>query len=265
MTAETPATGLTDAERAEVLREVPDWGPPERVLRAVGRVLAARAKPAPSGDEREALTLTDEHLLFSYLDEYLNANGAQPEVIGYDSDDRAFFAWLDEEGGDCVGLRVCVLGPHEGRAEVSAPGEIEAPGQGEVSSLRYPIRITDRRTDSPGCDCTELCSMGPTCPGGMLAGLPGSGCSRTDDWPAVAAQVESEQPPPFAPPSTDSPAPSGAEAALAEVERRVKALPRKVSISGGDRCMVSIHDVLRELRALSPSAGPDTTEGGGES
>lgn len=31
-----------------------------------------------------------------------------------------------------------------------------------------------------GCDCTELCSMGPTCPGGMLAGLPGAGCWRTD-------------------------------------------------------------------------------------
>lgn len=30
-----------------------------------------------------------------------------------------------------------------------------------------------------GCDCTELCSMGPTCPGGMLAGLDGSGCWRT--------------------------------------------------------------------------------------
>ena len=30
-----------------------------------------------------------------------------------------------------------------------------------------------------GCDCTELCEMGPTCPGGMLAGLPGSGCART--------------------------------------------------------------------------------------
>lgn len=31
-----------------------------------------------------------------------------------------------------------------------------------------------------GCDCTELCSMGPTCPGGMLAGLDGSGCWRTN-------------------------------------------------------------------------------------
>lgn len=30
-----------------------------------------------------------------------------------------------------------------------------------------------------GCDCAELCSMGPTCPGGSLAGLPDSGCWRT--------------------------------------------------------------------------------------
>lgn len=30
-----------------------------------------------------------------------------------------------------------------------------------------------------GCDCTELCAMGPTCPGGILARLPDSGCWRT--------------------------------------------------------------------------------------
>lgn len=30
-----------------------------------------------------------------------------------------------------------------------------------------------------GCDCTELCEMGPTCPGGMLARVPGAGCART--------------------------------------------------------------------------------------
>lgn len=33
--------------------------------------------------------------------------------------------------------------------------------------------------DPEGCDCTELCEMGPTCPGGSLARLPGSGCWRT--------------------------------------------------------------------------------------
>lgn len=30
-----------------------------------------------------------------------------------------------------------------------------------------------------GCDCTELCGMGPTCPGGILARLPGAGCGRS--------------------------------------------------------------------------------------
>ena len=43
---------------------------------------------------------------------------------------------------------------------------------------------SERRTsrdivlEPEGCACTELCEMGPTCPGGMLAGLPGSGCVR---------------------------------------------------------------------------------------
>lgn len=42
-----------------------------------------------------------------------------------------------------------------------------------------------------GCDCTELCSMGPTCPGGMLARLPGSGCWRSDlDCAHCGGQVE---------------------------------------------------------------------------
>lgn len=36
----------------------------------------------------------------------------------------------------------------------------------------------DIQGEGAGCDCIELCSMGPTCPGGMLARLPGSGCWR---------------------------------------------------------------------------------------
>jgi len=34
------------------------------------------------------------------------------------------------------------------------------------------------RNSDKGCRCTVICSMGPTCPGGMLAGLEGSGCTR---------------------------------------------------------------------------------------
>lgn len=37
-----------------------------------------------------------------------------------------------------------------------------------------------------GCDCTELCSMGPTCPGAILAGLPDSGCYRRVDSAELA-------------------------------------------------------------------------------
>lgn len=42
-----------------------------------------------------------------------------------------------------------------------------------------------------GCDCTELCDMGPTCPGGMLAQLPGSGCARmpAPSTPTVKAGI----------------------------------------------------------------------------
>ena len=47
------------------------------------------------------------------------------------------------------------------------------------------LRIGERRrtrwANVTGCDCTELCAMGPTCPGGGLAGLPGAGCWRTGE------------------------------------------------------------------------------------
>lgn len=47
-------------------------------------------------------------------------------------------------------------------------------------------------TESEGCDCTELCSMGPTCPGGMLADLPNSGCWRTSPAPLSPPAATSE-------------------------------------------------------------------------
>jgi hypothetical protein len=42
-----------------------------------------------------------------------------------------------------------------------------------------------------GCDCTELCSMGPTCPGGVLAGIPGAGCTRVTSPGAPEAEHDS--------------------------------------------------------------------------
>lgn len=41
-----------------------------------------------------------------------------------------------------------------------------------------------------GCDCAELCSVGPTCPGGMLARLPGAGCWRSDEPVGPSERVQ---------------------------------------------------------------------------
>lgn len=51
---------------------------------------------------------------------------------------------------------------------------------GDIEVLGH---VDDLITSDGGCDCTELCAMGPTCPGGMTAGLPGSGCARTLEAP----------------------------------------------------------------------------------
>ena len=60
-----------------------------------------------------------------------------------------------------------------------------APGGFVCSICGMPVESEPCADHAPeaieGCDCTELCSMGPTCPGGMLAGLPGSGCWRVND------------------------------------------------------------------------------------
>lgn len=91
------------------------------------------------------LTLADEDLLFSFLDENLNANGATPHIAGVDADGDPFMAWLDEEGGDCVGLRVCrLLGSADGGAE--SPSIVEAPWQGQATGLAYPVHVIDVRS-----------------------------------------------------------------------------------------------------------------------
>lgn len=116
----------------------------------VDRMLIPTADPAKDGTcpgdhhltgERGGITVADEHLLFSYLDEYLNANGVEPHLAGTDATGAPFLAWLDEEGGDCVGLRVARLVPNDGGATESPTAE--APGQGQVSSLTYPVTILE--------------------------------------------------------------------------------------------------------------------------
>jgi hypothetical protein len=52
----------------------------------------------------------------------------------------------------------------------------------------------DGQAANEGCGCTELCAMGPTCPGGMLARLPGSGCWRSSaDGQAVAEGLSEDE------------------------------------------------------------------------
>lgn len=45
-------------------------------------------------------------------------------------------------------------------------------GESKAKSVLAEVRRLQALAE--GCDCTTLCEMGPTCPGGMLAGLPES-------------------------------------------------------------------------------------------
>ena len=54
------------------------------------------------------------------------------------------------------------------------------------------VEHDDEQEEAEGCDCAELCEMGPTCPGGMLARLPGSGCWRTASSPRVTDEQLAE-------------------------------------------------------------------------
>lgn len=92
--------------------------------------------------------LVDEDLLWEYLDEYLNANGATPQVAGVDAKSTPFLAWLDEEGGDCVGLRVVRLLVDDGGV-TSSLTDVEAPAQGCTSTLVYPVQIVSTSVTSP--------------------------------------------------------------------------------------------------------------------
>ena len=92
----------------------------------------------------------DEDRLWEYLDEHLNANGEPPQVAGIDAHGTPFLAWLDEEGGDCVGLRLVRLLPDDG-GTTSAPTATEAPAQGCATALVYPVQIVAAtRVTPPG-------------------------------------------------------------------------------------------------------------------
>jgi hypothetical protein len=101
----------------------------------------------PSADY-DAPRLVDEDLLWEYLDQHMNANGATPQVAGIDASGTPFLAWLDEEGGDCVGLRVVRLLMEDG-GTTSTPTEVEAPAQGCTSALAFPVQVVANRVIPP--------------------------------------------------------------------------------------------------------------------
>lgn len=110
--------------------------------RAAELVRALLAEHPATPAENHVPRLPDEDALWSYLDEYLNANGALPQVSGCDAQGTLFLAWLDEEGGDCVGLRVLRLLVDDGEATCT-PTAVEAPAQGFTSTLTFPVLIFD--------------------------------------------------------------------------------------------------------------------------
>lgn len=87
------------------------------------------------------LHLENEHLLFSYLDEYMNANGVTPRLSGQDSEGTPFLAWLNEEGGDSVYLTVARLVTQDGGTSEQIMTDV--PSQGDTSLLVYPVAIMD--------------------------------------------------------------------------------------------------------------------------
>lgn len=118
----------------------------------------------------------------SDFSDLLAALAGQPRAMTLEHD-RLVLRRADEGGGDVVLVRC----PHT----IGLCFEME---DGSLGLLPCPCNERSEiiaelvpRPDRQGCDCTELCSMGPTCPGGMLAGLPGSGCWRTRDTAPGAA------------------------------------------------------------------------------
>lgn len=82
----------------------------------------------------EEVTFNDVHMLHSWLDEYLNANGQQPWASGYDKNGVPIMVWLDEEGGDSVIMRAVKLWSEA--SEVSNPTEL-SPSE----DLEFPIVV----------------------------------------------------------------------------------------------------------------------------
>lgn len=107
----------------------------------------------------------------------------------------------------------------------SVPGPVDPDGCGAAEATpnrTEKVALSEPENEHDGCDCTELCSMGPTCPGGSLAGLPGSGCWRTKPTAAERAAEQTrliEHRQRYMYPSTTPTAASIAAELRAEVDR----------------------------------------------
>ncbi|GAB3988828.1 hypothetical protein [Nocardioides marmoraquaticus] len=138
--------------------------------------------------------LSDETEVWGLL-QYVNEHVGLPEIAVVDRDGRMLWLWFNEEGGDDLWPRAVILAGDDETA--SEPRDVA------WSDLAFPLRVLwpeatptgaqpGEVASSPGCDCSELCEMGPTCPGGMLARLSGWGCHRQPAALNVAEHAELE-------------------------------------------------------------------------
>lgn len=163
--------------------------------------IVRRVAPSPATDGlREAVQAlaADYPMLVARYTEWAavaDGEGSLEEAACY----RAEAAVYDREGDR---LRA-ILAAHPAPPSEAATEEVECACESVVGRVDYgtgieydvdrsscPVHADDDDEVYSGCGCTTLCAMGPTCPGGMLAGLPGSGCHRT---PSLSS-VEETQP-----------------------------------------------------------------------
>ena len=99
---------------------------------------------------------------------------------------------------------------------------------------KHVAEIRAAKTVAGGCGCESLCSMGPTCPGGMLAGIVGSGCWRSEDDPTHGGNHAPlpegvRLDPGFCDGCDNEPASTDASGALSEAEQEtIRALRREI-------------------------------------
>lgn len=177
-----------------------DIAPPvERIL--ADRLAAERARTAEAlTDPETQRRLTGAlHLHMPHADGRCGFCWGRPKGTGHIAD--AVLAFLRERLGSTVparsetaikaeALRCITACPHGRAHDFGVLGDAADCRLCEMPSWVVAVARAEGLDAKPapdggdahdGCDCTELCAMGPTCPGGMLAELPASGCHRTTE------------------------------------------------------------------------------------